>query len=524
MSTEKYGTMEEILKSANAGDLTGMRQAAEEYFYGHLTEKNDEKAFVWSEKAAAAGSVQCLTICGILTLEGRGTQQNQDKGLRMLKEASSKGDMKAPRYLGHTARKSGKTAEALAWYLLAAGRGDISSQYCLGEMYEKGEGVDKDMGEAIRWYTVSAERGDVIAKPAMDALERIKNGYTEETKAEVIDANVYWVPQELFHDPKIRDQFIRCVPREYGVAAFCSKIDNGDVEIRIEKPIGSENLNYFDSDYVLKKQLADMDTGGIDRAVMKLPGCQEWLTLELCRFFNDAAAEYAASSNGRLIPLAVVPPYGDEEVLKELDRCVNELHMPGVQMSAHYGTRYLDDPMFRPLLAHINELGIPVYVHHTPLPVDYSQLLDYNNLRRSFGRCQDQITAIGRELFSGMFSELPNLKMIHSMLGGGYFTFKEMLMPRDSGGGRFQTAGLDNVRKWLKNNIFFEMSHSQPWGKENLETAVKLLGADHIIYGSSYPVKEVWMKEGAEFVRELEVSEEDKELMLGGNARRIYGI
>lgn len=338
-----------------------------------------------------------------------------------------------------------------------------------------------------------------------------------------IDANVYWLPRELFTDPEMKDAFIRCVPAEYDVHAFYEHDDINGGSFRIEKPLGCENLNYFEKDYELEKQLSDMDEAGVDKAIMKLPGCQEWLDLELCKKMNDAAAAHAAKSGGRLIPMAVVPPCGDESTLKELERCVKELHMHGVQMSAHYGEFYLDHMMFRPLLKRINDLKIPVYVHHTPLPVDHASLLDYNNLRRSFGRCQDQITAIGRELFSGMFAELPNLKMVHSMLGGGYFTFKDMLMPRDSGGGRFET-NTENVKKWLNENIYFEISHSQPWGQDTLELAVKILGADHIIYGSSYPVKKVWMTGGPDFVRKLNICETDKQLMLAENAKRIYGV
>lgn len=338
-----------------------------------------------------------------------------------------------------------------------------------------------------------------------------------------IDTNLYWLPKELFYDKDILDMFLRTVPREYDVQAFSYINEDGDRAIKIEKPLGCENLNYFAGDYELEKQLGDMDEAGVDMAVVKLPGCQEWLSLELCRIFNDAAAKHEKESGGRLKALAVVPPYGDDACKKELDRCIFELGMTGVQMSAHYGNHYLDDQMFRDMLKHINALKIPVYVHHTPIPVDSGALLDYNNLRRSFGRCQDQITAIGRELFSGMFEELSDLKLIHSMLGGGYFTYKEMLMPRDSGGGRFSTD-TKAVRKWLSENIYYEVSHSQPWGKDILELAVKVLGADHIIYGSSYPVKKVWMTEGPVFVRNLDISDEEKDLILYKNAQEIYKL
>lgn len=339
----------------------------------------------------------------------------------------------------------------------------------------------------------------------------------------IIDANLYWLPDQLFSDPEMTQAFLRCLPQAYDTFAFASRDADGRLQIRIEKPLGYENLNYYEGDYALEKQLKDMDAAHVDKAVMKLPGCQEWLTLEMCRVFNDAAALHARESRGRLIPLAVIPPYGDQECLDELDRCVSQLHMHGVQLSAHYGIHYLDDPLFRPMLKRISELNLPVYVHHTPVPVDCSSILPYNNLRRSFGRCQDQITAIGRELFSGMFAEMPNLKMIHSMLGGGYFTFKEMLMPRDSGGGRFETH-TDAIRRYLLENIYFEMSHAQPWGRRALELAVDVLGADHIIYGSSYPVKRVWMLDGPEFVENLDLTKEERQQILGGNARKIYGI
>ncbi len=342
-------------------------------------------------------------------------------------------------------------------------------------------------------------------------------------KYRVIDANVYWIPEELFTDQDLFEAFLRTVPAEYGVRAVGYELDDGRKAIKIEKPFGYDNLNYFQGDYILEHQLKEMDEAGVDQAVMKLPGCQEWMNLDLCRKFNDLASEFAVKSGGRMIPLAVVPPYGDQASLKELDRCIDELHMHGVQISAHYGQYYPDDPMFREFFRHVNARKLPVYVHHTPLPVDYASLIDYNNLRRSFGRCQDQVTAVSREIFSGMFDELPDLKMVHSMLGGAYFAFANMFFPTDSGGGRFQ-AGREDIKEQFRNHIYFELSHSQPWGKECLELAVKVLGADHMIYGSSYPVKKVWLTGGPSFVSDLEISEEEKNQILSGNASRIYGI
>ena len=133
------------------------------------------------------------------------------------------------------------------------------------------------------------------------------------------------------------------------------------------------------------------------------------------------------------------------------------------------------------------------------------------------------MTAVSREIFSGMFDELPNLKMVHSMLGGAYYAFAAMFFPTDSGGGRFQ-AGRADIKEQFRKHIYFELSHSQPWGKENLELAVRLLGADHMIYGSSYPVKKIWLTGGPWFVADLDITDEEKEMILSRTAANIYKL
>lgn len=338
----------------------------------------------------------------------------------------------------------------------------------------------------------------------------------------IIDSNVYWLPQEFFKDEKIRNNFIEAISGAADTkAAF--KENNGDQIISIEKPIGQASLDYFASDYSLAKQLTDMDTAGVDRVLLKTPGCQEWMNLDLCREYNRAVAKHVAASHGRMAALAVVPPFGQKDELDELAYCINDLGFKGVQISAHYNDKYLDDPMFRPFFKRVEELDIPVYVHHTPVPVEYESLKDYDNFRRSYGRCADQIIAVSRELFSDLFVECPTLKLVHSMLGGGYFVYKDMFMPHDSGKGRFDTSTADQIQMRLRKNIYFEMSHAQPWGEDNLRMAVKQLGAQNVIYGSSYPVKQVWMTKGPAFVEGLGLPPDQLADVLGNNAQRVYG-
>lgn len=342
----------------------------------------------------------------------------------------------------------------------------------------------------------------------------------------VIDSNMYWLPECLFTDRKIRDAFLRAVPQYYATRAYEESegsYGKPSDHLIIERPVGYPSLNYNKYDYSLERQINALDEANITVGLLKLPGCQEWLTLELCKLFNTKVSEHIAQSKGRLKALAVVPPYADDEVFEELERSIYDLGLSGIQLSAHYGNLYLDDLLFRPFFKRVNEMNIPVYVHHTPVPVEYQTIYQYDNLRRSLGRCMDQSIAIGREIFSDMFEELPNLILIHSMLGGGIHTFTDSLFPGNSAGGRFNTDA-ERYKKYFTNHIYLEMSHAQSWGKSNLEAAITSLGSTRVLYGSSYPVKKEWFLHGSSFIEALNISKKEKENILGENTKRLYRL
>ncbi len=343
----------------------------------------------------------------------------------------------------------------------------------------------------------------------------------------IIDANMHWLPENLFADEFLRSSFLNSVPREYGTHARMAPVPGKKLtQIVIEKPKGYEVLNYAENQYSSAEQIKDMDAAGIDKAILRLPCWQEWIDLETCRKINNALHAHAAKHPGRFLPLAVVPPWGTRESIKELERCIKELGFAGVQMAAHYGTLYLDEEEFRPYLEAINQMRVPVVVHHTPISVDHSSIIKYTNVRRQYGRCIDQATAVSRELFSGMFEKLPDLKMMHSMLGGGFFAFVNMLAPKQTGQDavdRFESES-GRINKYLQNNVYFDVSGAVQWGKPQLECAVKVLGADHILYGSSYPIRRDWFSQGVDFVKNLDVAEKEKSLILSENAIRLFGI
>ena len=345
----------------------------------------------------------------------------------------------------------------------------------------------------------------------------------------IIDDNMHWLPEELLTNTEKRDAWINTAPREYGQYASVKAVPGTNMEqIVIEWPKGCENLNFSPVHIDPESRIAAMKEAGVDKAILRIPCWQEWLDLELCKQANNGLAEYIKRHPGKFYGLGIVPPWGTKDSLYEMERCIKELGFVGIEMAAHYGTLYLDEEEFKPHFKKVNELKVPIAVHHTPLPVDYFHIVEHPNLRRLFGRCVDQSTAVGREIFSGMFDEFPNLKFIHTMLGGGFFAYVDLVTPKKSRVKeemeRFDLVAAESVRRYLKNNLFFDISHPGTWGKNELECAVKVFGADHVLFGGSYPVRREWLIKGVEDIRALDISEKEKSMILGENAIKIFNL
>ena len=60
--------------------------------------------------------------------------------------------------------KNNDYKKAYKLWLPLAEHGNVTAQYNLGHMYEKGKGVPQDYKEAVRLYRLAAEQGDVDAQ------------------------------------------------------------------------------------------------------------------------------------------------------------------------------------------------------------------------------------------------------------------------------------------------------------------------------------------------------------------------
>ena len=76
-------------------------------------------------------------------------------------------------WLGQIMRGNGRKKDALQWFMKSGEKGQGWSAYLAGEMFERGEGVVKNIPKAIEWYKKSAKTNNAYATNARNALKRL---------------------------------------------------------------------------------------------------------------------------------------------------------------------------------------------------------------------------------------------------------------------------------------------------------------------------------------------------------------
>ena len=104
-----------------------------------------------------------------------------------------------------------------------------------------------------------------------------------------------------------------------------------------------------------------MDANGVDTAL--LMGHRALRCDSDIRSCNDTIRETCDNSGGRLFPLALIhPDYGDE-AFRELDRCISDLDMRGLKLHPWRQGFSTSSPGMADLAGRCGELKIPVIFH-----------------------------------------------------------------------------------------------------------------------------------------------------------------
>jgi predicted TIM-barrel fold metal-dependent hydrolase len=259
------------------------------------------------------------------------------------------------------------------------------------------------------------------------------------------------------------------------------------------------------------------------------PGFEQFeagVQVEHARKANDVLAAFIADHPARFVGLASLPVAEPETAADELERCVKELGFKGGNIHSHIGDTYLDDARYFPILERAARLKVPLNLHPTlPHANMIEPYLGYGWAMPGPGLGFGHETAVHamRIVYSGAFDKLPDLQIILGHFGEGLmhwlyrveFDFNKPWLAKS------HRAAIDRKPSdYLRSNFFYTSSGN--WLDSALLATIHEVGVDRVMFASDYPWEQI--EDGAAFIENAPISDEDKEKICHGNAERLFDL
>ena len=276
-------------------------------------------------------------------------------------------------------------------------------------------------------------------------------------------------------------------------------------------------------------RLAEMDAHGIDMQVLSYSNLTQLADLDhaadLARSANDRLAAAVRAHPDRFAGFATLPWQDPQAALAELNRAVRDLGAKGTLLIGRPGETFLDDPRYEPVLARLNELKLPIYVHPgAPLP--QVQQPYYGGLPKTvtarlslfgWGWHNEAGVHVIRMILAGVFDKFRDLQVISGHWGELVPFYLQRL---DDSIPQTLTGLSRSITETYREQVYVTPSGMLylPHFKFIHET----LGADRILYAVDYPYL---TNTGARrFLEQLPISQADKEKIAHGNAEALLGL
>jgi len=237
-----------------------------------------------------------------------------------------------------------------------------------------------------------------------------------------------------------------------------------------------------------EKRFEDMDRNGIDvQVICTIPVMfSYWAkakdTLQLAQFLNDDIAKIQQKHPKRFVALGTLPMQDPQLAIQELERCMTELNLAGVQIASHIKEWNLNAPELQPFFAACERLGAAIFIH--PWEMMGKSEMERYWLPWLVGMPAETSRAICSMIFGGVFERFPKLRVAFSHGGGSFpgtigriehgFNCRPDLVAIDNPINPKNYLG----RFWVDSIVF---------DQEMLQRNVRLMGSNRVCLGSDYP-------------------------------------
>ncbi|HET8898369.1 MAG TPA: amidohydrolase family protein [Rhodanobacteraceae bacterium] len=204
--------------------------------------------------------------------------------------------------------------------------------------------------------------------------------------------------------------------------------------------------------------------------------------LELHRHLNDHMAGLQRAHPRHYVGIGTVPLQSPTLAIQELERCVDQLGLAGVQIGSHCNDWNLDAPELLPFFEAAAELGAAILVH--PWDMMGTDTMPKYWMPWLVGMPAEQSRAACSLIFGGVLEKLSTLRVAFAH-GGGSFPFT---IGRIEHGYRMRpdlvaTDNARNPREYFS-RLFFDSCVHDDYAMRSL---LDIVGGDRVMLGTDYP-------------------------------------
>ncbi|TMW70612.1 amidohydrolase family protein [Alteribacter natronophilus] len=272
-----------------------------------------------------------------------------------------------------------------------------------------------------------------------------------------------------------------------------------------------------------EKIIADMDREGIDMQVVSpIPVTFSYWApvdqaLEMIQLQNNFIGKMVKDRPNRFIGLGTVPMQDPKAAIKEMDRCVHELGLSGIEIGTNVNGENLDAPEFLEFFKKAEEWDVLVFIH--PWETMAKDRTPRHNFMYTVGMPSETALAAASLIWGGVVEKCPNLRFWFAH-GAGSFPY---ILPRLDQGWRVW-PDLRVTEKppseYVKNFYFDALTYDE----RNTRYLIEKFGEDRIVMGSDYPFLLKESPPGKTIDQMEDLSDEIKDKLLYKNALQLLGV
>ncbi|WP_068672080.1 amidohydrolase family protein [Oceanobacillus sp. Castelsardo] len=272
-----------------------------------------------------------------------------------------------------------------------------------------------------------------------------------------------------------------------------------------------------------EKRIEDMDREGVDIQVLSpIPVTfSYWANPkeaeEMAKIQNDFIAETVKKYPNRFIGLGTVPLQDIDVSIREMERCVKELGLKGIEIGTNVNGKNLDDPEFTNFFRKAEEWQVPLFIH--PWETLGRERFPRHNFMYTVGMPSETALAAASLINGAVIEKFPNLKVCFAH-GGGSFPY---ILPRlDQGWNVWRDLRIiSKPPSHYTKNFYFDSLNYDP---QNLKYLIERFGHERVVMGSDYPFLLREIVPGKVIDETTELTEEERKAILGKNALEFLNV